>query len=66
VVLPRVEIGEGAVVGAGAVVIHSVDPYSTVVGVPAKALPPRPVVPGRGSLNLTVTEHILQNLNNLG
>ena len=31
-----VNIGVGAVVGAGAVVTKNVDPYSVVVGVPAK------------------------------
>jgi serine acetyltransferase len=29
-------------VGAGAVVLHSVDPHTTVVGVPARALQPNP------------------------
>lgn len=31
-----VKIGRGAVVGAGAVVLNDVEPYSVVVGVPAK------------------------------
>jgi acetyltransferase-like isoleucine patch superfamily enzyme len=35
-VLAGVNIGVGAVVGAGAVVTKNVDPYSVVVGVPAK------------------------------
>jgi sugar O-acyltransferase (sialic acid O-acetyltransferase NeuD family) len=34
-------IGEGAVVGAGACVVKSVEPRTTVVGVPAKPLPGR-------------------------
>ena len=38
VVLPRVTIGEGAVVGAGAVVIGDVDPYTLVAGNPARRL----------------------------
>jgi acetyltransferase-like isoleucine patch superfamily enzyme len=38
VILPGVCIGEGAVVGAGAVVSHDVDPYTVVGGVPAKFL----------------------------
>jgi acetyltransferase-like isoleucine patch superfamily enzyme len=38
VVLPGVRIGEGAVVAAGAVVTHDVDPYTVVGGVPAKVL----------------------------
>lgn len=35
-VLPGVEIRNGAVVGAGAVVTEDVDPYTIVVGIPAK------------------------------
>ena len=38
-VIQGVHIGERAVVGAGAVVIRDVPPDTTVVGVPAKALP---------------------------
>jgi putative colanic acid biosynthesis acetyltransferase WcaF len=37
-ILPGVRIGEGAVVGAGAVVTTDVEPYTIVAGVPAKAL----------------------------
>ncbi len=33
-----VEVGEGARVGAGSVVVSSVPPYSTVVGVPGRAV----------------------------
>lgn len=36
--LPGVSIGEGAVVGAGAVISKSVDPYTVVVGNPARVL----------------------------
>jgi sugar O-acyltransferase (sialic acid O-acetyltransferase NeuD family) len=36
VVLPGVRIGEAAVVGAGACVVHDVAPGTTVVGVPAR------------------------------
>lgn len=36
--LPGVTIGEGAIVGAGAVVTHDVAPYAIVAGVPAKFL----------------------------
>lgn len=42
VVLPKVTVGEGAVVGAGTVVIKNVPPGATVFGVPAKV-----IVPGR-------------------
>lgn len=38
VVMPGVTIGEGAIVAAGAVVRHDVDPYTVVGGVPAKVL----------------------------
>jgi acetyltransferase-like isoleucine patch superfamily enzyme len=38
IVLPKLKIGEGAVVGAGAVVIKDVLPYEVVVGNPAKVI----------------------------
>ncbi|WP_425496094.1 serine O-acetyltransferase [Paracoccus aestuariivivens] len=38
VILGAVKIGEGAVVGANAVVRHDVDPYMIVGGVPAKVI----------------------------
>jgi acetyltransferase-like isoleucine patch superfamily enzyme len=36
VILPGVKIGKGAVVGAGAIVTRDVEPYSIVVGTPAR------------------------------
>ena len=39
--LGNIEIGEGAKVGAGSVVLSSVAPYTTVVGVPARPVGPR-------------------------
>lgn len=42
IILPGVHIGEGAVVGGGAVVTKDVNPYSVVVGVPAKPIGERP------------------------
>jgi len=36
--MPNVVIGEGAVVGAGAVVTKDVEPYTVVAGVPAKKI----------------------------
>lgn len=42
VVLPGVEIGEGAVAAAGAVVVGPVEEYALVGGVPAKVLGDRP------------------------
>lgn len=38
IILPGVNIGEGAVVAAGAIVTHDVEPYSVVAGIPAKKI----------------------------
>lgn len=38
IVLPGVQIGEGAIVGAGSVVTKDVPPYTIVAGVPAKQI----------------------------
>lgn len=38
VIMPGVTIGEGSIVGAGAVVVKDVEPYSIVGGVPAKLI----------------------------
>lgn len=38
IILHSVHIGEGAVVGAGAVVTHDVPPYTIVAGLPAKKI----------------------------
>jgi len=38
IIMPNVRIGNGAVVGSGAVVTKDVDPYTIVVGVPAKPI----------------------------
>lgn len=38
IVLPNVTIGEGAVVGAGAVVTKDVEPYAIVAGAPARVI----------------------------
>ena len=47
IILPAVELGEGCVVAAGAVVTESVAPYTVVGGVPARPIGtrPRPVYP---------------------
>lgn len=37
-ILPGVTVGRGAIIGAGAVVVSDVEPYSIVAGVPAKFL----------------------------
>lgn len=41
IVLPGVEIGEGAIVAAGSVVTKDVPPYAIVAGVPAKLIKER-------------------------
>ena len=41
IVMPKVTIGTGAVVGAGAVVTKDVPPYQVAVGVPAQVIKPR-------------------------
>jgi acetyltransferase-like isoleucine patch superfamily enzyme len=38
VILPGVTIGHGSIVGAGAVVTKDVEPYTVVVGIPARPL----------------------------
>jgi acetyltransferase-like isoleucine patch superfamily enzyme len=38
VILPGITIGKGAIVGAGAVVTHDVEPFAIVAGVPARLL----------------------------
>jgi len=38
IIMPEVKIGNGAVVGSGAVVTRDVEPYMIVVGVPAKVV----------------------------
>ena len=37
-ILPGVNVGKGAIIGAGAVVVSDVEPFSVVAGVPAKFL----------------------------
>jgi acetyltransferase-like isoleucine patch superfamily enzyme len=39
VILPGVEIGDNAIIGAGAVVTHNVPANTTVIGIPARAMP---------------------------
>ena len=41
IIMPGVKIGNGAIVGSGAVVTKDVDPYTIVVGVPAKPIKQR-------------------------
>lgn len=40
-VLGNIEVGEGAKVGAGSIVLDPVEPHTTVVGVPARPVGPR-------------------------
>jgi acetyltransferase-like isoleucine patch superfamily enzyme len=46
VILPGVTIGQGAIVGAGAVVTTDVEPFTIVAGVPARFLRRREGAPG--------------------
>lgn len=41
VLLDGIEVGDGVIIGAGAVVTKNVEPYSVVVGVPAKVIKKR-------------------------
>jgi acetyltransferase-like isoleucine patch superfamily enzyme len=41
-ILPGIHIGEGAVVGACAVVTHDIEPYQIVAGIPARQIGNRP------------------------
>jgi acetyltransferase-like isoleucine patch superfamily enzyme len=41
IILPGVELGEGAVVGANSVVTKSVEPWTIVAGVPARPISKR-------------------------
>lgn len=38
IILPEVEIGDGAIIGAGAVVTRDIPPYAIAAGVPAKVI----------------------------
>lgn len=41
IIMPGVNIGDGAVVGSGAIITHDIEPYTIVVGVPAKPIKKR-------------------------
>ena len=38
IIMPGVHIGNGSIIGAGAIVTHDVHPYAIVAGVPAKVI----------------------------
>lgn len=41
IIMPGVTIGDGVIIGAGAVVTKNIEPYTVAVGVPAKAIKSR-------------------------
>lgn len=41
VIMPGVFIGDGSVIGAGAIVTRSIPPYSVAVGIPARIIKER-------------------------
>ena len=43
IIMPGVRIGKGAVVAAGAIVTHNVNPFTVVGGIPAKKISDRDV-----------------------
>jgi maltose O-acetyltransferase len=51
IILPKITIGEAAVIGAGAVITKDVAPYDIVLGVPARVLGKVPV--GKGNRRTT-------------
>ena len=53
-VLGNIEVGEGAKIGAGSVVVSPVPPYTTVVGIPARPVGP----PNTGMPALTMDQSI--------
>jgi len=57
-VLGNIEVGEGAKIGAGSIVLSSVEPYTTAVGVPARAIGPKLTQPAAMTME--------QGLPNLG
>lgn len=44
IILPGIEVGEGAVICAGAVVTKDVEPYAVMAGIPAHKVGERPKV----------------------
>jgi chloramphenicol O-acetyltransferase type B len=50
IIMAGVEIGDGAIVGAGSVVTHDVPAFSVVAGVPSKVIKKRPISDERGHL----------------
>jgi acetyltransferase-like isoleucine patch superfamily enzyme len=56
--LRGVTIGDGAVVGAGAVVKHDVSSYNVVAGVPAKVIGSRTLRLGKSSRTVDIKSSV--------
>lgn len=50
IIMPGVTIGDGVIIGAGAVVTKNIEPYMVAVGVPAKAIKSRLKKSGGGGI----------------
>ena len=54
IIMPGVTIGEGAIIGAGAIVTKNIPPYSLAIGQPAKVIKqyPKLLVDEKDKINI--------------